>query len=255
MRWPHALLMLASLVLVPGLLAVQSWAGKRRLALQQAETARYQAESERWRARQAVRPDLAGPPPQMPYTSVVALPWFSALLPLGLAPAWLATAVAAKRLQKLQHCEEEEQTPYTVEELMENWEFKIIRSPFALFDDPVFLAAVLREEALAGWRLVEKFDGTRVRLKRPAGGTPVLPDGYDPYCTPVGPTSMFHVLLGMLCCACLGLIPVFVLIQASDPIPAMALGALLVGCFGCAVAFGRGAARLRAKYRRQAKRV
>jgi hypothetical protein len=49
------------------------------------------------------------------------------------------------------------------------------------------LSGILQEEARAGWTMVEKFDDTRVRLKRPAG--PHGNDatlGFDPYRTWVG---------------------------------------------------------------------
>jgi hypothetical protein len=64
--------------------------------------------------------------------------------------------------------EEEEMTPYTPQEVAEHWEFKILRSATTQFRDPVRLRSILEEEARAGWTMIEKFDDTRVRLKRPA---------------------------------------------------------------------------------------
>jgi len=58
-------------------------------------------------------------------------------------------------------------TPYTPEDLAEGWEFKILRSSSGRFRNPERLADVLREEAAAGWELLEKFDDRRIRLKRP----------------------------------------------------------------------------------------
>jgi len=59
-------------------------------------------------------------------------------------------------------------TQYTPQELAEGWEFKIVRSSTGAFKTPAFLSAVLDEEQRAGWTLVEKFDSSRIRLKRPA---------------------------------------------------------------------------------------
>src|SRR5882757_6347562 len=63
--------------------------------------------------------------------------------------------------------EEEEVTGYTAEELASGWEFKILRSATGGFKRTEFLQRVLEEEKRAGWTLVEKFDNSRVRLKRP----------------------------------------------------------------------------------------
>lgn len=59
-------------------------------------------------------------------------------------------------------------TSYTPEELASGWEFKIVRSATGGFKRTEFLQHVLAEEKHAGWTLVEKFDNSRVRLKRPA---------------------------------------------------------------------------------------
>jgi len=59
-------------------------------------------------------------------------------------------------------------TSYQPAELNENWEFKILRSNVRTFGKPERLAECLAEEAKAGWTLVEKFDDSRIRLKRPA---------------------------------------------------------------------------------------
>ena len=58
-------------------------------------------------------------------------------------------------------------TSYTPEELASGWEFKIVRSATGGFKRTEFLQHVLEEEKRAGWTLVEKFDNSRVRLKRP----------------------------------------------------------------------------------------
>lgn len=45
----------------------------------------------------------------------------------------------------------------------------------------------LEEEAQAGWTLVEKFDNSRIRLKRPAAARQQDAQGtFDPYRTSVG---------------------------------------------------------------------
>jgi hypothetical protein len=58
-------------------------------------------------------------------------------------------------------------TSYTPEEIASGWEFKIVRSATGGFKRTEFLQRVLEEEKRAGWTLVEKFDNSRVRLKRP----------------------------------------------------------------------------------------
>jgi len=64
--------------------------------------------------------------------------------------------------------EEELMTPYGPKDLAEGWEFKILRSATGGFRNPEWLRSVLAEEQRAGWVLLEKFDDTRIRLKRPA---------------------------------------------------------------------------------------
>jgi hypothetical protein len=99
------------------------------------------------------------------------------------AGAAAAAAAAARRRRE----EEEEMTHYSVRDLNEDWEFKIIRSATRTFRDPEKLRAILEEEAKAGWVLVEKFDDQRVRLKRPASfkNADAKLD-VDPYRTSVG---------------------------------------------------------------------
>src|SRR5262245_15477427 len=80
----------------------------------------------------------------------------------GGAAAGGAAAAAAAALAAQQ--EEEEMTPYGAKDLAEDWEFKILRSATNRFRDPIWLNAILQEEARAGWKLVEKFDDGRVRL-------------------------------------------------------------------------------------------
>ncbi len=78
-------------------------------------------------------------------------------------------------------------TGYTKSDLIEGWEFKILRSATGEFEKPDRLRQALEQEARAGWVLLEKFDGKRVRLKRPASsqaGDAAL--GVDPYRTSYG---------------------------------------------------------------------
>ncbi len=59
-------------------------------------------------------------------------------------------------------------TGYTPSELDQGWEFKILRSSTGAFRKPDRLNDALAQEARAGWILVEKFDNSRIRLKRPS---------------------------------------------------------------------------------------
>jgi hypothetical protein len=101
----------------------------------------------------------------------------------AMAGASAAAAAAAERRRQ----EEEELTPYTPDDLAGGWQFKILGSPFGRFKNPDYLRTALEEEAQAGWTLVEKFDDTRIRLKRPASYAQL--DGkldFDPYRSTVG---------------------------------------------------------------------
>ena len=78
-------------------------------------------------------------------------------------------------------------TGYSPEDLAAGWEFKILRSATGRFGKQELLRRFLDDEARAGWTFVEKFDHSRVRLKRPAAaraGDAQL--GFDPYRTWVG---------------------------------------------------------------------
>ena len=78
-------------------------------------------------------------------------------------------------------------TGYTPEELASGSEFKILRSATSAFKRPEFLRQVLDEEKEAGWTLVEKFDDSRIRLKRPASArTDGSSSTFDPYRSYVG---------------------------------------------------------------------
>src|SRR5215475_6777146 len=105
-------------------------------------------------------------------------------------------AAAAAAAQRRREEEEEHMTPYTPQDLAENWEFKILRSAAGAFKDPAVMQRFLAEEAQAGWALVEKFDNSRIRLKRPAAARQQdAQRTFDPYRTRVG---ISEVELGML---------------------------------------------------------
>jgi hypothetical protein len=62
-----------------------------------------------------------------------------------------------------------------------------LRSAASQFRNPAWLRSILEEEARAGWIMIEKFDNSRVRLKRLASAR--VNDatlGFDPYRTWVG---------------------------------------------------------------------
>jgi hypothetical protein len=106
-----------------------------------------------------------------------------------------AAAAAAEKARK----EEEEMTTYKREDLTEGWEFKMLRSMRSTFKKPERLQAVLADESRAGWTLVEKFDDSRIRLKRPASAKEA--DGqldFDAYRTWVGISQARYILIIIL---------------------------------------------------------
>lgn len=104
-------------------------------------------------------------------------------------------------------------TGYTPEDLAAGTEFKILRSATSAFKRPDFLKQVLEEEKQAGWTLVEKFDNSRIRLKRSASArTAGNSTTLDPYRSYVG---MSETGLGLRIAAAIviGLAVVFGLIS------------------------------------------
>jgi hypothetical protein len=98
-----------------------------------------------------------------------------------------SAAAAAAAAQRRREEEEEHMTPYAPRDLAENWEFKILRSATGAFRDSAVMQSYLAEEAHAGWTLVEKFDNSRIRLKRPAAARQQDAQcTFDPYRTRVG---------------------------------------------------------------------
>src|SRR5450432_2990546 len=119
----------------------------------------------------------------------------------GAGAAAAAAAVVAARAAEEAQREEEEMTPYSKQELDDGWEFKFLRSATGKFRDPIFQRAVLEEEARAGWMLIEKFDNTRLRLKRPTSARERDPTAsIDPYRIWVGTTpgkQAVYILVGV----------------------------------------------------------
>ena len=117
-----------------------------------------------------------------------------------------AAAAAQRRLEE----EEEEMTRYSREELDDDWEFKIVRANTGVFRRPAALNQLVEEEARAGWQLVEKFDNSRVRFKRPRSARQrdaQLPPGVDPYRVHFGmPEGVYVGLILLAVFGCLGLV-------------------------------------------------
>jgi hypothetical protein len=94
--------------------------------------------------------------------------------------------------------EEERMTTYTSDDLEGDWEFKIVRSASSAFGKRDVLEKLLQEEAVAGWTMVEKFDDSRIRFKRPGSAREqdaLLPEGVDPYRTQYGAPAVFYAIL------------------------------------------------------------
>src|SRR5258705_124798 len=110
--------------------------------------------------------------------------------------AGAAGAAAAAREQQRMRGEEEAMAPYSQNDLEQRLGFKIVRSALGSFRKPTYLRQVLDDEARAGWVLVEKFDSSRIRLKRLAKAREL--DGkldFDPYRTYAGPSQGIVALL------------------------------------------------------------
>ena len=91
---------------------------------------------------------------------------------------------------------------YTQDDLKGDWEFKIVRSDSGAFRKPEVLNKLVEEEAQAGWVMLEKFDDSRVRFKRPRSARArdaFLPDDVDPYRTRYGSHAVRRaVLVGVI---------------------------------------------------------
>ena len=97
--------------------------------------------------------------------------------------AHIAAAAAAKKRKLDDEAEEEKMTKYN-DDNSEKWEYKIVRSESGAFRRPEILEALVEEESLAGWEMLEKFDNRRIRFRRPVEARKrdhMLPNGVDPY--------------------------------------------------------------------------
>ena len=118
------------------------------------------------------------------------------MVPMNASGAAAAAAAEAARQRE----EEEEMTSYPRLNPAE-WEFKILRSATSTFRTPEKLRMALAEEAHAGWTLLEKFDDSRIRLKRPifARQNDHQLD-FDPYriWTGMTPNNLAFIILGII---------------------------------------------------------
>ncbi len=114
--------------------------------------------------------------------------------------AHIAAAAAAKKRKLEEEAEEEKMTKYT-DDNSEKFEYKIVRSESGSFRNPNTLAALVDEEALAGWEMLEKFDNRRIRFRRSIDARKkdhMLPEGFDPYRTHYGSSlTKIGVILGL----------------------------------------------------------
>ena len=112
-----------------------------------------------------------------------------------------AGAAAARRRRMMLAEEEEDMAKYTQDGLVNDWEFKIVRSESAAFRKPEVLRKVIEEEARAGWVMLEKFDDRRVRFKRPRSARTrdaLPPPDVDVYRTRYGAPSAQYALLATM---------------------------------------------------------
>ncbi len=131
-----------------------------------------------------------------------------------MSSAGAAAAVAAAQQARRMQAEEEAMAQYTAEELAGGWEFKFLRSARGEFKKPEKLRQYLDEEALAGWQLIEKFDSSRLRLKRPVSArTKDASLSFDPYRTSVGPSELSVALL--IAGGALGLVAAIIAVIAA----------------------------------------
>ena len=119
-----------------------------------------------------------------------------------------AAAAAARRRRMLE--EEERMTPYSDDELQNDWEFKIVRANYGAFRGPERLNRLIEQEKQAGWVLLEKLDDSRVRFKRlrsaQANDSQLIASGIDPYRTQYGmdQRNIFSIVAITIGCLILG---------------------------------------------------
>ncbi len=110
----------------------------------------------------------------------------------------MASSAAAAEARRRLLAEEEEMTNYSVQDLGGDWEFKIVRANTGVFRNPAELEKLVKEESQAGWILLEKFDNSRIRFKRPLSARSNdyrLPQGVDPYRTQYGMSPWLFVVI------------------------------------------------------------
>jgi len=186
-------------------------------------------------------PSRASPAPSAPTNRATPPVWLATWLPIVLA------FIVMQREQKKRRHEEENKTSYSEDDLMNHWEFKILRDPLNRFGRPEFRGRILQEEAAGGWQLVEVFDAGRMRLKRPgdrreSSDPPTA--GYDPYRLAIRVPGAYtwNVVLGILFAIAAGMLGIFTIVHAVDDFakpgrwPLLLLGslaaaALMVVCF------------------------
>jgi hypothetical protein len=127
---------------------------------------------------------------------------------------YYGTHTAAQDAAKRKKQEEEEMTKYTRKELNNDWEFKIVRSATGKFSKRDMVEQVRMEESIAGWIMVEKFDDSRIRFKRPFSAQRddiKLPYDIDPYRTTFGMSEarLAFTIIGIIAVS-LGLIALLI---------------------------------------------
>jgi hypothetical protein len=136
--------------------------------------------------------------------------------------AGVAAAAAAEQQRRMFE-EEEQLTPYSADELQNDWELKIVRANYGAFGKPDRLARLIEQEKQAGWVLLEKLDDSRVRFKRPrsaqANDAQVIASGFDPYRTQVGMARTAAVLMIMVGAVVLVILfAIIAFMMASSPV-------------------------------------
>jgi hypothetical protein len=87
------------------------------------------------------------------------------MLPVQLAIHMaLASHHRSAELARQNRIEEEELMGYSPGDLQGNWQFKIVKGNFKTKEQ---VEAVVEEQSVFGWVLVEIFDQNRIRFKRP----------------------------------------------------------------------------------------
>ena len=124
---------------------------------------------------------------------------------MSYVPIIAASNAAAARRRLRAEREEEMTTGYSRDDLIDEWEFKIVRADTPVFRRPEVMEQVIEQEAMSGWILLEKLDDHRIRFKRPQRARQqdaYLPEGVDPYRTHYGGSGqtvglMILVLIGI----------------------------------------------------------